>query len=213
MASLALWRAAQGLIAISTLQRELLEGTTALLAVAVLVPLALTIFAPAKGRPCRPATGSVAGGGRLGRGDLHWPSWSSSARGFETVLFFQALLTDASAVAVLSGLGLGTLAVLLAGWAVLGLGRRLPVALLFKVTGALLAILSVVMTGAGIRGLQTAALLPATPVNWFPDNEVMQVWLEPFPGGRSSCCPRRRPGDLCRGPAVERRPSRAPLAV
>jgi high-affinity iron transporter len=84
-------------------------------------------------------------------------------------------------VAVLSGLGLGTLAVLLAGWAVLGLGKRLPVGLLFKVTGALLALLSVVMTGAGMRGLQTAALLPATPVSWFPDSEVIQVWLGLFP--------------------------------
>lgn len=181
VASLALWQAARGLIAVSTLQRELLEGATALLAVAVLVPLALTIFAPAKG-------GHVA---RL-RGRLRAAGGSAAAifalaflvvfrEGFETVLFYGALLADAPAPAVLTGMGLGTLAVLLAGGLVLGLGRRLPVGLLFRVTGAMLAVLSVMMTGAGVRGLQTAALVPATPVGWFPDVEVLQVWFGIFP--------------------------------
>ena len=213
VASLALWRAAQGLIAISTLQRELLEGATALLAVAVLVPLALTIFAPAKGGHAARLRGRLRAAGGSAAAIFALAFLVVFREGFETVLFFQALLTDASAVAVLSGLGLGTLAVLLAGWAVLGLGRRLPVALLFKVTGALLAILSVVMTGAGIRGLQTAALLPATPVSWFPDNEVMQVWLGLFPVAEALAAQGAVLAIYAVALLWARRPSRAPLRV
>lgn len=37
------------------------------------------------------------------------------------------------------------------------------------------------LTGAGIRGLQTAALVGAMPVTWFPDADWMQIWLGLFP--------------------------------
>lgn len=180
-ASLALWQAARGLISITTLERELLEGATALLAVAVLVPLALTIFAPAKGGHAARLRGRLRAAGGSAWAIFALAFLVVFREGFETVLFYEALLTDAPAPAVLSGLGLGTLAVLLAGWAVLGLGQRLPVGLLFKVTGAMLAVLSLMLTGAGIRGLQTAALLPATPVGWFPEAEALQLWLGLFP--------------------------------
>lgn len=33
------------------------------------------------------------------------------------------------------------------------------------------------LTGASIRGPQTAALVGATPVAWFPDADWLQVWL------------------------------------
>lgn len=180
-ASLALWQAARGLIAVSTLQRELLEGATALLAVAVLVPLALTIFAPAKGGHAARLRGRLRAAGGSATAIFALAFLVVFREGFETVLFYEALLTDAPAGAVLAGLGIGALAVLLTGWAVLGLGRRLPVAALFRVTGAMLAVLSVMMTGAGIRGLQTAALLPATPAGWFPDSEALQVWFGLYP--------------------------------
>lgn len=180
-ASLALWQAARGLIAISTLQRELLEGATALLAVAVLVPLALTIFAPAKGGHAARLRGRLRAAGGSATAIFALAFLVVFREGFETVLFYEALLADAPTTAILSGLGLGTVAVLLAGWAVLGLGRRLSVGLLFKVTGAMLAGLSLMLTGSGIRGLQTAAVLPATPVSWFPDAQVMQIWLGLYP--------------------------------
>ena len=35
--------------------------------------------------------------------------------------------------------------------------------------------------GAGIRGLQTAALISATPVAWFPDRDWLQLWFGLFP--------------------------------
>jgi len=101
--------------------------------------------------------------------------------GFETVLFLEALLIDAAMSPVLAGLALGGAAALAAGWAVLASGRRLPIGVFFRVTTALLAILAVTLTGAGIRGLQTAALVDATPVGWFPDLQWLQVWFGVFP--------------------------------
>ena len=37
------------------------------------------------------------------------------------------------------------------------------------------------LVGAGIRGLQTAALISATPVAWFPDRDWLQLWFGLFP--------------------------------
>ena len=48
----------------------------------------------------------------------------------------------------------------------------------FRLTGVLLGVLTVILVGSGIRGLQTAALLSATPVAWFPDRS----WLQPYFG-------------------------------
>ena len=63
----------------------------------------------------------------------------------------------------------------------LAAGRRLPLRLFFRVTTVLLAVLAVMLVGAGIRGLQTAALIGATPVGWFPDADWLQLWFGLFP--------------------------------
>ena len=101
--------------------------------------------------------------------------------GFETVLFYEALLIDAPSLPVLAGLLGGALLSALAAYVVLGLEAKLPVTLFFRVTGVLLAILCLMMTGSGVRGLQTAALLPATPVSWFPDAPWLQLYLGLYP--------------------------------
>ena len=45
----------------------------------------------------------------------------------------------------------------------------------------MLAVLSTMLVGTVIRGLQTAALLPAAPVSWFPDKDWLQRWFGLFP--------------------------------
>ncbi|WP_417847075.1 hypothetical protein [Thalassospira povalilytica] len=64
---------------------------------------------------------------------------------------------------------------LLAAFVIHGLEARLPVTAFFQITGGLLAVLCIMLVGSGIRGLQTAALMPATPVTWFP-------WLKLYIG-------------------------------
>lgn len=177
-ASFALWVAARWLISISTVAREAIEGGTALIAAVVLVWMALGLGAHG-GHVAALRRRLAAGVSATGLGVLAF--FVVFREGFETILFYEALLVDAPALPVLAGLALGAVAVLVIGWLILAAGRRLPLGLLFKVTSVLLGVLAVILTGAGIRGLQTAALISATPVSWFPENYDLQLWLGLYP--------------------------------
>lgn len=178
LASLTLWAGTRWLISISTLAREALEGGTALLAAAVLVWIVM---------------GLTLGGSHVSTFRARLAGVASPMtvgllaflvvfrEGFETVLFYEALLIDASPGAILAGLLAGGVAALAVGWAVLGFGQRLPLHLFFQATTFLLGVLAVILVGAGIRGLQTAALISANPVGWFPDTDWLQLWFGLFP--------------------------------
>lgn len=190
--SFILWLAVGWIIVMTTLQRELLEGITALTAAAVLLYATNWVFRKAYvgnwvveiRHRAAAAAGSGVGERTAGLGwlPLFGPAFLVVFReGFETVLFYEALLIDAPALPVLGGLGAGAALSVAAGYAVLGLGARLPVAAFFRVTGVMLAVLCMMLTGSGIRGLQTAALVPATPVSWFPDLPWLQLYFGLFP--------------------------------
>ena len=177
-ASVALWMTARWLISFSTLTREAIEGGTALIAAVVLVWLTLGLAA--RGGHVAALRRRLAGGiSALGLGILAF--FVVFREGFETILFYEALLVDAPSLPVVAGLALGTAAVMLLAWLILAAGRRMPLGVLFKATGVLLGVLAVILTGAGIRGLQTAALIGATPVSWFPQNYELQLWFGLYP--------------------------------
>ncbi len=190
--SFALWLAVGKVFAMSTLQRELLEGATALVAAAVLLYVTHWMFRKAYVgdwvADIRRKTAAVAGAGAAGKAALLGGVTIFALaflvvfrEGFETVLFYEALLVDAPSVPVLAGLAAGgTLAVLI-GYLVLGLEARLPMTVFFRLTGVLLGVLTVILVGSGIRGLQTAALVTATPVAWFPDRSWLQLYFGLFP--------------------------------
>lgn len=190
--SFALWLTVGKLFAMSTLQRELLEGLTALIAAAVLCYVTHWIFRKAyvgdwvadiRRKASRAAQAQSGTQGAY----LGWMTLFSLAflvvfrEGFETVLFYEALLIDAPSLPVLAGLATGAVLSGIAAYVVLGLEATLPIALFFRITGVLLAILCLMMTGSGIRGLQTAALVPATPVDWFPDAPWLQLYFGLYP--------------------------------
>lgn len=190
--SFALWFAVGRLFALSTLQRELLEGLSALAAAAVLLYVTHWIFrksyvgdwiAQIRRKAAAAATGRKAGSGG-------YPGWLTLfslsflvvfREGFETVLFYEALLIDAPAAPVLAGLAVGGVFAVAIGYLMLGLEAKLPVAAFFRLTGGLLAVLCVMLVGSGIRGLQTAALVSATPVAWFPDRPWLQIYFGLYP--------------------------------
>ncbi|NHF73887.1 FTR1 family iron permease [Paracoccus xiamenensis] len=176
--SFALWAAARWIFSLSTLAREAIEGWTALIAAAVLVWMVLGLT----------ASGGHVAAFRARLAGVATP-WTVAMlaflvvfrEGFETVLFYEALLASTAPGPVLIGLLAGGAAALAAGWLVLASGRKLPLRLFFRVTSILLAVLAVMLVGAGIRGLQTAALVSATPVSWFPDRDWLQLWFGLFP--------------------------------
>ena len=90
--------------------------------------------------------------------------------GFETVLFYQALLgtTSGGSGLVVAGAALGTL--LLGGVYVLmaRIGMRVPMGTFFVVTGTLLYAMAVVFAGRGVGELQEAGLVGITPVDGVP---------------------------------------------
>ncbi|HEX9857979.1 MAG TPA: FTR1 family protein, partial [Paracoccaceae bacterium] len=179
--SFALWFAAGHLITISTLDRELLEGATALLAALMLIYVTHWVFRKSHVTDWLGLVRDRSGRG-VGAGAAFALAFFVVFReGFETVLFYEALLIDAPAGPVLAGLAAGAVATGAVAWAILGLGLRLPVAVFFRATGVLLIGLCVMLVGSGIRGLQTAALVPATPVAWFPDWTVLQLYFGLFP--------------------------------
>jgi high-affinity iron transporter len=93
--------------------------------------------------------------------------------GFETVLFYKALLvtgagSGTSVAAVLAGMAVGS--VLMAGVyvAINRFGVRLPLKPLFGVTSAFLYYMAFVFAGKGIAELQEAALVSTTVLSWAP---------------------------------------------
>jgi high-affinity iron transporter len=86
--------------------------------------------------------------------------------GFETVLFYQALTLFAEGLilwvvlgAVAAALGLAGL-----GYAVLGLGRRLPIRTMLMGGAGILLLLSVAFAGNAVRSLQEVDIIGATPI-------------------------------------------------
>ncbi|WP_336084050.1 FTR1 family iron permease [Thalassospira sp. CH_XMU1448-2] len=190
--SFLLWFAVGKLFTMSTLQRELLEGGTALVAAAVLFYVTHWIFRKAYvGDWMAEIKHKVALTSDARKADkqkfLGWFTLLSLAflivfrEGFETVLFYEALLIDAPTLPVLGGLFTGTALSLVAAFAILGLETKLPITTFFRTTGILLAILCIMLVGSGIRGLQTAAIMSATPVSWFPDAPWLQLYFGLYP--------------------------------
>jgi len=98
--------------------------------------------------------------------------------GFETVLFYQALLTAAgdakTPVAVGFGVGCVVLAIVAGVFRVLGV--RLPIRPFFLATGALLYAMSVVFAGKGVHELQEAGVVGVTNVPSVPQIDFLGIF-------------------------------------
>lgn len=94
--------------------------------------------------------------------------------GFETALFYQALLSFGAGLgpAVGAGLGLGLVALAGASWAIFRLGRRLPLKALLSTAVVILMATSVAFIGNAVRSLQQADLLRLTPLAGWPQPPI-----------------------------------------
>lgn len=182
--SLLTWWASLHLITISVANRELIEGVTSLIAVAVLFYVTNWLFHKVYVvdwlQYVKEQVGSALSGGSawllvgLGFTVVY-------REGFETVLFYQALLFDADGTAVLTGFLVGAAIILAVAFAILRLSKRLPLKPFFTVTGLLLMVLAFNFTGSGIRELQEAGVVSATWLAWMPENLLLMELLGIFP--------------------------------
>jgi high-affinity iron transporter len=161
VATFVTWLLAAFVIEIAPLQRELLEGVTALVAVVILFAITFWLVARLEHRHwmefmrARVSSAIAAGTGfafaALGFTAVY-------REGFETALFYQALALFAE------GLTLWILLVVVA-FAILKLGKRLPLKPMLMTAAMLLLLLSVAFVGNAVRSLQEGDWIGVTPID------------------------------------------------
>jgi high-affinity iron transporter len=157
------------LIEIAPVDREYLEAGTALLAVAVLFVVSFWLISRLEQRRwmefmrARIAS-AVAAGGAAAFAGLGFTA--IYREGFETVLFYQSLMLFSQGLElwVFLGAAAGAIALGVVGYAVFGLGRKLPMRPLLIGGASVLLLLSVAFVGNAVRSLQEADAIVATPI-------------------------------------------------
>ncbi len=156
-------------VEIAPVNREVIEAATALLAVVVLFSVSFWLVSRLEQRRwmefMRARTASaIAAGGSLAFAGLGFTA--VYREGFETVLFYQALTLFAEGLILWVVLGAVAAALALAGvgYAVFGLGRKLPMKPLLIAGVSMLLLLSVAFAGNAVRSLQEVDVIDATPI-------------------------------------------------
>ncbi len=173
VAGFATWILSGTLLNIGGAEREWLEGVTGLTAVAILLYVGFWMHNQAE---IRKWTAMVSTKARQAVADKRFYTFFGISflavyrEAFETVLFYQALALDAEESAmsgIYAGFGIGVIGIALMGWAMLKLGKRMPLRQFFQVASVLVLVLSVVLLGKGIHSLQEAGFVG---VSSFPLN-------------------------------------------
>jgi len=184
VATFGTWLAARTILPVSGAGRELMEGVTALVAVGVLLWVSHWLFQKMYIHDWKTYLRSKVGEAVTTGSALAMAGLAFAAvyrEGFETVLFYQALMFDASAAAVLAGFLPGMALIVGLGVAVLRLGVRLPLRTLFGITNAILLYLAFVFLGKGIYNLQEAGVFAPRPIGWLPDHDVLRQLFGFYP--------------------------------
>jgi len=169
VATIATWLLAAFVIEVAPLQRELLEGITALVAVVILFTITFWLVARLEHRHWMEfmrarVSSAIAAGTAVAFAGLGFTA--VYREGFETALFYQALLLFAeglwwwiAAGALTASIGLAVVA-----WAILRMGKRLPLKPMLMTAAMLLLLLSVAFVGNAVRSLQEGDWISVTPV-------------------------------------------------
>lgn len=172
------WWIATALIEVSGAQREVTEGVTALLASAVLLYVGFWLHSKSAGQRWNAFIKSQVSGA-LGKGTL----WGLAVVSFlavyrevfETVLFYQALIAQGGATAVLAGFVAGCAVLVVLALLIVRFSAKLPLGIFFGVSSVLLALMAVVFAGQGVAALQAAGKLPSDPVD-FPTLPLLGIY-------------------------------------
>ena len=170
-------------------EREALEGVTMLLATAVLFYVSYWLLSKievakwnafVKGR----MEDALSTGSGFALASVAF--LAVYREGFETILFYKALLTSASsagggvpgeaAAAVAAGIIAGAVALVIVYMAINRFGVKVPLKPFFAVTSAMLYYMAFVFAGKGIADLQESGLVRTTVVEWAPRIPVLGVY-------------------------------------
>lgn len=164
------WWAARELISISGASREVMEGVAALTAAAVLFYVGVWMHSKShaaqwKAYIQKQVTQRLKVGTLWGIALLVFIAVYREV--FETVLFYEALLTQSlpsQTPTIISGFLVGTLCLVVVAWLTIRYSVKLPIGRFFSVTTYLLVGLSFVLIGKGIIALQEAAIIGISPL-------------------------------------------------
>jgi high-affinity iron transporter len=165
------WFVAATLIDVSGATRELTEGVTALLAAMILLYVGAWLHGKSYARAWQAFIEQ-----HLKSALEHGTLWALAGlsflavyrEAFETVLFYQALWQQAGESArgsVMIGFLSGVAALGVIAWLILRYSVRLPIGLFFAASSLLLALLAVIFIGHGVKALQEAGFIAASPID------------------------------------------------
>lgn len=153
--------------------REVIEGATMLLAVAVLFSVSYWLLTKVEvvawQRFIRDQIGQALGSSRASA--LAFVAFLAVFReGAETALFYQAILARGPQTIspMLGGIVVGSLALVILWIGIQQFGLRLPLRAFFGTTSAMLYTLAFIFMGKGLRELQEGNLLGITPIDGGP---------------------------------------------
>ncbi len=184
LASIATYYLAKYLIDISTSNRELIEGASALLAAVMLIFITAWIFHNTYVKGWVEYSKELAQKSLSGKNQfalLIVGFLVFYREGFESVLFFESLGNEAGAEPVWIGFLIGSIIIIILGVAIIKYVKKIPLQYFFSITGFFLSMLAVIFTGAGIRGLQTANLVSVTPSEFLPNSEILSQFFGYYP--------------------------------
>ena len=97
---------------------------------------------------------------------------------FEVVLFYQALWlqNENGRHLILSGFAAGLAVLIVLTFAILKLGLKVPLKYFFGVTGTFLYIIAFIFAGNGIKELQAASWVSATPIGFPPQIPLLGIY-------------------------------------
>ena len=179
LAGFATWAVAQSMISISGASREVMEGIAAMLAAVMLFYVGIWMHSKTNAEHWQAyiqkhINSQLEAGTLWGLAVLSFIAVYREV--FETVLFYQSLVTQASTTQysfVISGFLFGVAVLSILAWGMFRYSVKLPIARFFSTTTYLLLVLSFILMGKAISALQEAAIIGITP---FPiDVEV--TWL------------------------------------
>ncbi len=163
-------------------QRELLEGVTMLVAVAVLFYVSYWLLSKVEADKWSAfLKGKVEAAITSGSGfALASVAFLAVYReGVETILFYKALAASGGSGgigALFAGIALGALALVILYVLIMRLGMRIALRPFFAVTGALLYYMAFVFAGKGIAELQEGNVIGTTVIEWAPRVPLLGIY-------------------------------------
>jgi high-affinity iron transporter len=181
-ASVLTWALVELLFQITPGQREAIEGSTMVLAAAVLFYVSYWLLSKIEAAKW---TAFVRGKMQSALSSGSGMALSAVAflavyrEGFETILFYKALFSSAGptgTVSVLGGIGAGAVGLVAVYIAINQLGLRVAMKPFFFVTGVMLYYMAFVFAGKGIAELQEGRLIPLTVIEGAPRVPVLGIY-------------------------------------